>query len=145
MPPFLVWEEQYSVGLKLVDDQHRRLFDIINDLSALNDRKAADPARLKEMLHRLRDYAFYHFATEEDLMERYRYADVQRHARIHDAFRKQLETFERQLLQPNADHAALLTTVTRFVKEWLQHHVLTEDKKCAPVFEHGNELPLTSS
>ncbi len=30
---YLKWEPQYSVGVEILDQQHRKLFDIVNDLT----------------------------------------------------------------------------------------------------------------
>ena len=70
--PLFTWNESYSVSVKSMDDQHKRLFDLINQLhDAMNAGKGKQMVGLvlKEML----EYTRTHFTAEEKVLERLAY------------------------------------------------------------------------
>ena len=89
--PVFEWSARYDTGLAEVDDQHRRLVDIINHVDRLL--RAESPISVLEpVLDELTEYARYHFDTEERLMDSLRCepAHVQRHKLAHEGFVKQV-------------------------------------------------------
>ncbi len=140
----LIWKQEYSVGLEQIDEHHRHFFDLINAIEAQAKRKTVSKDHLQKLLTHLRDYAFYHFATEEEYLERYGYRGRKIHARLHDAFRLRIEKFLDRTEDPRTDAASLYTESADYAKKWLLHHILVEDKQCEKVFAQANELPLPS-
>jgi len=69
---FFVWDPKYSVGVAEIDNQHRRLVELIDEMHiAMKEGHAREEA--PKILGGLIDYTQKHFATEERLMDRYRY------------------------------------------------------------------------
>ena len=122
------WDESYSVGIEQIDDQHRALLEIINRL----DDAVSGGEETKiviDLLRALREYAVYHFATEEELMlagghdrERYR-----RHKAEHKEFVEQLERFGENL--ENGVSHAVAASLLEYLVQWLMEHVLGLDKE----------------
>ena len=83
---------QYYIGLKLIDDQHKVLVNLINltyKYFGENNRK-----KLKEVLKELLDYTVYHFGEEEVLFKRFEYEDYDNHKRIHESFIGKIRSFK---------------------------------------------------
>ena len=81
------WQNSYSVGVKLVDDQHMELIRLTNKLFA---NCMAGPERSKnsflDVIHEVVDYVSYHFGTEEKVMERVKYPEYAEHRCEHLLF-----------------------------------------------------------
>ncbi|MFN3309093.1 MAG: bacteriohemerythrin, partial [Anaerolineales bacterium] len=64
----ITWSDEFSVNIKEIDNQHRQLIEMVNQLQrAMKEGKGA--AALNDILQRLIDYTDYHFSTEERMME----------------------------------------------------------------------------
>lgn len=128
------WDDSYSVGLKEIDDQHKRLFDLINKLyNGMTGNETHD--QLAEVIHGLIDYTRYHFKTEEEYFARFGYAESASHIATHTAFVDKIKKFEEDFKTGDVTVSMDLLT---FLKEWLIKHIKGEDKKYVALFkEHG--------
>ena len=61
------WENAYSVGIKDIDKQHKKLFELVNKLYDLND-NANIKEEIRDILYAFSDYTKVHFKDEEDYM-----------------------------------------------------------------------------
>ena len=85
------WSEKYSVGNMMIDKQHQQLFDVINELEHLiDDRSAEGNNRFHLVLHRLSEYARFHFETEEHILMQIGYVDIIAHAKEHLEYREKI-------------------------------------------------------
>ncbi len=129
--PIVVWSPKYRLGIKVVDDQHRSIVDLINRLH--DSLKAGDAKRdMDEILRRMRDYALLHFAMEEKYMEELGYRGLEEHRAEHDIFRRKIPEFERSF------HRGDLTValeIMRLLMDWLLRHIQAVDRKYAPLFK----------
>lgn len=124
---FIDWNEKMMVNLSVIDNQHKKLIDLIN---ALHDAMKAGKAKeiLGKVLGEMIAYTDYHFSTEENLMRTHGFADFTKHKIIHDDLRKKALDLQKQ-------HAAGVVTlsvdVSNFLKDWLKHHIGEMDKVLA--------------
>ena len=128
---FLQWSDEMSVQVREIDDQHKKLVEMINTLyHALQENKGVDVQRsvIRDML----DYAVLHFGTEEKYMRRFNYAGYLAHKAEHCQFSdKAAELKERRFI--------LTLEVLNFLRNWLQHHILGTDAKYS---KHFNDCGL---
>ncbi|MGO9015289.1 MAG: bacteriohemerythrin [Dissulfurispiraceae bacterium] len=122
---FIQWSDVFSVNIKLIDEQHKQLFRLINDLYAAW--KSNKPREVMgNVFSGLLDYTDKHFKQEEEIFNRYGYPETSNHMEIHRALVKQVvETknkFDRGEIKVNAD-------IMNFLKNWLNNHILRVDKK----------------
>jgi methyl-accepting chemotaxis protein len=124
---FFAWNNSYSVGCATMDQEHKRLVEMINNLySAMRQgkgNKAVGP-----ILDGLVDYTATHFRHEEQLMRETGYGACEEHKREHD-------NLTRQVLEIQAKcraHAVLSLEVMSFVKDWLVNHIQRSDKRYGP-------------
>jgi hemerythrin-like metal-binding protein len=81
----LRWIESYSVNIKMLDSQHRKIIEIINELYAMNERRPPE-RQLKKVFERLREYIQSHFRDEEELMLKHGYPEYPEQKKEHEAF-----------------------------------------------------------
>ena len=119
------WKENYSVGISSIDNQHKKLFEEINNFyNNLILKKNIEA--LKLVLAELKKYATYHFDTEEALMQQYGFVGLQRHKKEHDIFKKEIAAFEKKILEGKM---LLSLQVTTFLENWIMNHILLTDMK----------------
>ncbi len=122
----IVWNEgRYGVNIKVIDDQHKQLVDVINNLqSAMSEGKGKDV--LGKILGDMARYAKGHFSTEEKIMQTNGYAGYDDQKKEHDAF-----TEKAVALKTDFDSGKLTLSVNTltFLKNWLDGHIANEDQK----------------
>ncbi|MBG0776294.1 MAG: hemerythrin family protein [Desulfovibrionaceae bacterium] len=119
------WDDSYAVE-DSIDEQHRKLFDILNDIFRC---LRSGPVRARDRDHltaSLRDYCRHHFTNEEALMESVGYPGVERHRVEHARFSAKVEEFAAAPVQ--ADAAGLLDLLA-FLDNWLISHIINSDKR----------------
>lgn len=121
------WDESYSVGIKQFDEEHKVLFDIIQQLgrSIVN---VNSKEKLEEVLLRIVDYATTHFASEERLMKEHGYPNLDEHLAEHEVFTKVIDDFQDQL---EKGRSTLSTEVFKTLIKWLNDHFKNADAKYA--------------
>ena len=124
---FMQWDETYEVKVGIMDEQHQRLFELINQFNdAIREKKTKQG--LSELLKGLADYTVYHFHSEEHMMKLKRYPNYETHKSAHESFITKVAEF-----QERVDQGRLLIPieVANFLKEWLTNHILVTDKRLA--------------
>ena len=121
----VVWQDSYDIGVEAIDQEHRRLFKIINRLFAMDEDKGQWACQ--EGIKYFKAHAMRHFADEEAYMASIGYEGLETHRHIHREFREHtLPALEEELEQ--SDYAP--DAVNHFLgvcTGWLIGHTLTED------------------
>jgi len=120
------WNAEYEIGIPVIDAQHRRIVDYINEVEAL-DSTIDKEEKLSEILTLLVDYTLSHFEFEEALMEEAEFPELVEHQLTHSAFKNQIELL-RQRLTNGEDIANVLYDV---LKQWLIGHIREDDSSYA--------------
>ncbi|MCS7238261.1 MAG: bacteriohemerythrin [Thermoguttaceae bacterium] len=126
--PHCVWSDQYSVGIVRLDDQHRKIFQMLNTLrQAMLDKKSDQV--LAGIVNDLVQYAKTHFASEEAYFQMYAYPERDAHKQEHEEFTRKVRQFQEDLAK---GRATLTLDVLKFLSDWVKNHVLGSDKKYGP-------------
>jgi hemerythrin len=123
----IVWNEQLSVGVPQMDEQHQRLVQLVNQL---HDAMGAGQGRdfLHKLLVQLEQYTITHFAAEDQLMQQAGYPDLAPHQAAHEELKRQVA----ELRQRHAGGESRLTIgVMSFLEKWLTTHIKGTDRKYA--------------
>jgi hemerythrin-like metal-binding protein len=123
------WSEALETGDPEVDEQHRALYDLVNDLNA-SAVMGGDRALVEGSLERILRYAATHFATEEALMERSSYPLSREHIKLHRAF---AQAATEKVAAHLAGHDVTLPELARFMEDWLDEHIEQQDR---PLIAH---------
>ncbi len=119
----LEWKDEYSVGVRELDDQHKKLLQLINRL--YDESPVKDMERCFWHLNDMIKYAEMHFATEERLMDRYGYDGLAIHQGEHDSFTMRVFELNEELEKDKGD---IYPDLVVFLKEWFVSHILGTDK-----------------
>lgn len=131
---FIQWNDSFRVNVKVIDEQHQRLFDLINELYA-NMQKSESRDIIAKTIKDLLDYTVYHFREEEKLMERSNYSGIEQHIKIHKSMIENIQRFQKEFESGNPlVHYEILS----FVGNWLTAHIMGVDRKYMGHFtKHG--------
>lgn len=132
----LRWQENFNVGIDGIDEQHRKLLDLINGLWNATVR-GASAVELLAHVDELERYTGYHFSDEEQAMQAARYPQLAEHCKAHRAFVQRIASEKQKVCR---DGYVTLDLV-RFLQDWLLQHIAVQDKHYASfVSESGERL-----
>lgn len=132
---FIEWNtERHGIGIPTIDNQHRELFVITNQLHELLGQDQYQEEAIK-ILKRLYAYTNYHFASEEGLLKEYSYPEISNHQNIHKTFTNKVkESLEGVRKKRNFSLAPLQD----FLVEWILKHIQIEDVKYSDYFKKAS-------
>lgn len=117
------WNDKYSVNNAIIDDQHKRLLDILFRLERLISRKK-DAADMVALLSDMSDYAEQHFRSEERYMERIGYPKLEAHREEHTKYTLEVLKFTLIHLDEEPENPR---DVLNFLTHWWTDHILKVD------------------
>ncbi len=123
----LVWNETLSVGIALIDEQHKMWIDRFNAVSAAIAEMGA-PREIATTLGFLIDYTHFHFATEEKHMTAHCYPGLAEHRQKHEELRATLTDLVRDF-EEDGPTRNLADAVNTFLGNWLIKHIEQIDRK----------------
>jgi hemerythrin len=125
------WTEEYAVGVKDIDDQHRRLFEIADQAYTLlrKDLQTDKFDRIVEIFEELKDYTVYHFNFEESYMAGIGYPKILSHKVEHSDFIEKVNGVDYRQIDDNQNQ--YLMEILNFVVDWIKSHIKERDKKIA--------------
>lgn len=118
--------EDCMIHVEEIDNEHRRLFQMINEAVALVDSTDDVQAIASNLIKNLKDYAATHFAHEEAYMERMNDPELELQKKAHAAFTAKINAFEPDTSTPEALRASLKGLLEYLVR-WLYRHILSSD------------------
>jgi hemerythrin len=127
----IIWDEQFSVDIPIIDQQHQRLVRMINDLITAES-IGGQSERVSDILNRMTTYAEEHFATEEKIMQARGYPLYSVHHQEHMAFIRKIVNFA---TTNTSDKESVSAEMLTFLKDWLATHILNSDMQYKDFFE----------
>jgi hemerythrin len=122
---FLNWNENYSVKVKELDDQHKIWIGLINNLyDAIKVGKGNQAIDI--IIDEVIRYTEYHFEFEEKLLSKFGYPEESNHKKTHDDFALHVRDIKKIL-----DSGGLVqsNTLLEQMKNWLIDHIVKSDKQ----------------
>ena len=121
----ITWNPTFSVKVKLFDDQHIKLVDMINELyDAMKAGKGSET--VGKILGELVSYTVTHFTDEERVLAQHNFADLEAHKSEHEQLARQVLDLQQKF---ESGQAILTLNVMMFLKDWLMTHIQGEDRK----------------
>ena len=119
------WNDEMSVGVEIIDSQHKKLLEVINDLhEALGLGRGGDVT--DALFQELSEYITEHFGNEEQLMREHLYPELENHRRAHEGFTARVVKLKDEA---KAQPGKVSQEALSFLWEWLIQHDVLIDKK----------------
>jgi len=126
--PTMTWSEEMSVGIPELDEDHKTLIRVINQLDANAGNKARRDS-VRQSLVALQRYAEFHFAREENVMAACAYPGLEDHREEHRRFIERIRQLNARFAEnPESSAEVVNDELLTFLRDWLTHHIMIEDK-----------------
>jgi hemerythrin len=122
---FLTWKESYSVGVAVLDEDHKRLLNLINQLQTAAHYHTSDNYE-QEAFDALVDYTKNHFRREEELMEQHGFPDLSAHRQQHQ---EMIAEVGKMIAAYQKDRDATIEETISYLQTWLVKHINGTDKE----------------
>jgi len=129
--PLMEWTEEMSVGVQVIDDDHKKLIGMLNDLNdgvitGKNNRS------LESVIDALLRYTKYHFAREERFFAETGYPGGAAHKAEHDLLARRVSNLQTRFEAGQSLELSL--EALAFLKDWLTGHIMGSDQRYGPHF-----------
>jgi hemerythrin len=120
------WTKEYETGFPELDAQHRRLFEMIEQMTDLIDAPSIDVQAGLKLIAFLEDYAREHFECEERCMAETHCPARDINQEAHQLFLEGVQRFKRDFGGRGNKHE-LLSILQTSMQAWLRNHILKID------------------
>jgi hemerythrin len=117
------WDDAYAIGVPEIDAQHRCFLDLIQRIADLGDVPFGD-TNAENLLREMDRYAYFHFTSEEALMDIYDYEGLDEQKRIHFHL---LQVLDKRISDFRSQDARL-PQLADFLARWFISHLKEDDK-----------------
>jgi hemerythrin len=123
----IYWCDDFSVGVPILDAQHKQFIDIVNRCIFLN-KMQTDLILVADTLGRMKCYANEHFPIEENLLRQVQYPDLDEHRNRHQSFiRTIVDCCIGEIFRSKVESGEII----EYLHDWWHSHIL-EDMKYRP-------------
>ena len=127
---FMEWRDEYSVNVTEIDDQHKKLFAMIDGYYEALGRRERTEA-LATLLEGLAQYTATHFHTEEVYFDKFGYENAEAHKKAHADLLDKVNDISARARQ---GVAVLKVELATFLKDWLNNHIKVSDTQYSQCF-----------
>ncbi len=133
----LLWNSSFSVGVQEIDEQHKKLVEILNELVYLVGKELKDEKQnIDVTVKKIIEYKTIHFATEEKYFKQFDFDGAEEHIQKHREFSQ--KTGELLADFGSTGEKIHLVELLDFMEIWFVDHMLNMDSKYKECFkQHG--------
>lgn len=131
---FVSWSDDLSVGIEVIDEDHKKLLSLINDLQRAVSYCMGESYE-RQALKELVDYTKYHFEHEEGMLQSHGYPELDAHKKEHEAMIEKVGKF---LANYDKDRDVIVDKLTKFLKSWMVTHIRGTDRKYVSYMQEKN-------
>lgn len=124
----IVWREEYGIGVELIDEDHRQLFNVARRLFTLSRQPDKTQWVAEESIKFLKTYCVRHFEREEEYMRSINFQDLQKHMAQHAHMRESILPRIESQLRHNKFSPEAMEKFLKIINLWLGRHILEHDK-----------------
>jgi hemerythrin len=129
----VTWSHSYSMGIKIIDDQHKGLLEFVNDLfNHSTGNELEEREYFKDVIHQAVQYIKEHFATEEKIMIATKFSGYTEHKKAHDEFTL---TVIQSVKDFETGKPFVLVKLANFLKDWILTHIAIMDAEYSTYFK----------
>lgn len=121
----LTWSDSLNLGIDIIDNQHREIFETINKLM-LSFGEGHETDSVYEALEFIESYVHKHFVTEEFYLKKYNYRDTEAHIKMHKAFSDKLSEYKAHYRRSGLSRLAAIE-MNDILIQWWNNHILKTD------------------
>lgn len=128
----LAWKPEYSVGIDNIDNDHKKLLELIRRLFKAI-RTVGSQEEAVKILEELANYTNTHFKREEELLAGHDFPDLENHKKEHEVMINKVREFQSKFSQ---NETKVSQEILGYLQEWLVNHIMVTDKQYVPFLEN---------
>jgi len=121
----LEWKDEYNVDIKIIDDQHKKFLDIINELKIIIHNNSCKE-HVSNVFFQIAYLIDHYFIKEEIFFKDCKYPNLDQHKISHNIFIDRIIQFQKDV---EADKPDLCIEIYHFMEDWFNEHILKYDKE----------------
>jgi hemerythrin-like metal-binding protein len=134
---YLKWSDKYSLNVVEIDEQHKKLVSLVNAMyDAMHAGKGRD--MIGTVIAEFVAYTDYHFKAEERLLRKNGYPEYDEHKAMHDNLSRKAHSIREAF---DKGHTPTAIEVMLLLTNWLNIHILEEDRKYKPFAGSKERMP----
>ena len=123
----ITWSKTFACGIKIIDDQHKDLVNLVNDMhNHITGNEEQEREYFDMVIGEAEKYIKIHFDTEEKIMAAANFTGLAEHKKAHDNF---IATVEKYVSDYSAGKRLSLYSFTQSLKDWALSHIAVLDKQ----------------
>jgi hemerythrin len=130
----LKWEPIYSVNVEELDEQHKKMFEIINRVYGLAE-KSLENKKSLEIIEELKEYGNHHLSTEEEYFKKFNYPEANSHIAQHNDYKKRILEMEKS--QKDLEGKRAYKELSEFLRDWWLGHIQNMDQEYSGFFNQN--------
>jgi hemerythrin-like metal-binding protein len=132
----ILWDEKFSVGVGEIDEQHKKLVEILNELVALiQEYPAGSDSDIESTIEKINEYKTFHFATEEKYFEQFNFKGAAEHIQKHRDFDQKITELVAAFQKDKSKDQ--LFELVDYMENWFIDHLLNTDRKYMECFKEN--------
>jgi len=128
----IIWSKDFSVGNILIDEQHKKIVELINIL-IVHHNASVHSETLAYVINELMLYSQHHLECEEKLLEELQYPELSQHKKVHLKYKKKVTDIAMKVTNYDKE---MPVELLEFLKDWWFNHILKEDMAYKPFLEN---------
>ncbi len=132
----VAWNKSLSIGITLLDEQHKSLIRKLNDVSSAIE-NGLGQREITKTLEFLSEYADFHFSAEEKHMKEHSYPGLEKQKIEHQEFMDTLSNLEQEF-EEEGSTSALSDAINDFLFNWLTNHIQGLDQEFGDFLAENN-------
>ena len=134
---YIEWTKEYQTGVYDIDQQHQRLFALVNELHDYAT-KSMEFVPVKAAIDAVADYVEYHFTNEEQMLEIIGYKELEAHILEHKALEQKVKFYRNSFVQDPTSFE--MVDFLGFLNSWLKEHIMRSDMDYVPSVVNSHKL-----
>jgi hemerythrin len=137
----MMWKEKYKVGVDLIDEQHKELFNRLSNFIQIVQNETNWDEKIetvKETLTFMQDYVVFHFDAEEDFQEESGYPNIEEHKKIHADFKEGINNYVK-IFEKDGFTEEKIQELSAKLMTWLIMHVGRTDQEIGKYIRQKGE------
>jgi len=129
----ITWSNRLSCGIKLIDDQHKVLVNLVNEMfKHITGNEVQEHDYFNRVIKEVVDYVKVHFTTEEKILTATKFSGYAEHKKEHENF---VLAVVANIKDYEAGNRLTLSSFTKFLKDWILSHIAMMDKQYFEYFK----------
>jgi hemerythrin len=121
----ILWSSSLSVYNEEIDNQHKKLIQIINTTYKNSFSKEFSRIGFELVVKELCNYTEYHFDSEEKFMQKILYPNYDEHKTLHTQFIREILNYTKLI---DFSNKKVCRELLSFLMNWLANHIIIHDK-----------------